>query len=208
MAAHFGQERVAAGDDQGHQRKLRLGTLAFARIEQPGGLDVAVEVVHPDQRLALDIGQRLGEVHPDEQRAGQARSVGHRDGIDVGPGQPGILPGGVQDGHDPAQVGPGGNLGHDPAGRGMEGHLAGDDVGQDAPAILDECDARLVAARFDRQDQRTAHRPRTVSVPGTASLTGSGAASRAARRAASRATISGERRGSVVMIRASSLLSV
>ena len=44
-----------------------------------------LEVVHADERLVVDPGQRLGEVDADEQRAGEARAVRDGDGVDVAP---------------------------------------------------------------------------------------------------------------------------
>jgi hypothetical protein len=83
---------------------------------------VALEVVDPDERLAVNPGQRLGGVDPDEERPGEARSVGDGDRIDVGDGGSGVGEGGIEDGQDPAEVGPRRDLRNDPAGRG--GHLA------------------------------------------------------------------------------------
>ncbi len=220
VVAHLDEERVPAGHDQGDDREGRLGSRRriLARIEQPAGLDVTLEVIDPDQGRGVDVGQRLGEVDPHQERAGQARTVGHRDGVDVAPVRPGVVEGGVEDGHDPAQVSPRGHLGHDPAGRGVEGDLAGDDVGVDPAAALDQRDAGLVAARFDRQQQWSAHPVRSGASVGrtrpgrsassSAGRVGSGAASMAARRLARRSRIAGPSRRSVVMISASSWLSV
>ena len=46
---------------------------------QPGRVEVALEVVDPDERLVVDPGERLREVDPDEERAGEARAVGDGD---------------------------------------------------------------------------------------------------------------------------------
>ena len=114
---------------------------------------MAFEVVDPDERLAVDPGQGLGEVDADQERAGQARAVGDGHRVDVADGHAGVGQRLVEDRHDPAQVGPGGDLRDDAARRGVEGHLAGDDVGVDPPAALDQGDAGLVAGRLDGQDQ-------------------------------------------------------
>ena len=110
----------------------------------------------------------LAKLMPDEQRAGQPRAVGDGDAVDVRPGRrrrPAQTS--SRTGHDPAQVGPGGDLGHDPARRRVQGDLRGDDVADDAPAVLDEGDAGLVARRLDRQQERAAHAP-SVGSPGVA----------------------------------------
>ena len=78
----------------------------------------------------------------------------------------------VEDRHDPAEVGPCGDLRDDPAGRRVERGLAGDDVGVDSAAALDDRDPRLVAGRFDGEDQRPAHR--RLRFVGPASAAGGG----------------------------------
>ena len=117
----------------------------FARVAQPGGVDVPFEVVDPDHGPVVDPGQRLGEVDPDEERARQPRAIRDGDRVDVVPGRAGIAPCLVEDRHDPAQVSARGDLGDDPAGRRVEGDLRGDHVGTDQPPVLDEGDPRLIA---------------------------------------------------------------
>ena len=206
------------GHDERDEREDRIGSVRLAGIAQPRGVDVALEVVDPDERHVVDPGERLGEVDADQQRAGQARSVGDRDRVDVVPGRAGVGPRLVEDRHDPAQVGAGGDLGHDPAGRGVERDLRGDDVGVDPPAVLDQRDARLVARRFDGEDQPAAHPTGLIAADPregrfrrgrrASGRAGAGAASMAARSRAIRSRIAGSASGSVVMIRASSPLSL
>ena len=83
MVAHLDEERVAARHDQRDERERRRLALRLARVEQPARVDVALEVVDRDERLAVRPGERLGEVDADEQRAREARAVGDRDGVDV-----------------------------------------------------------------------------------------------------------------------------
>ena len=73
---------MAARDDQGDEREDRL-VLLLARIEQPRGVEVALEVVDADERPVVDERQRLREVDPDQQRSGEARAVRDRDRVDV-----------------------------------------------------------------------------------------------------------------------------
>jgi hypothetical protein len=69
---------VAAGDDQRQERILRR------IIRQERSVDVTLEVIHADERLAVHPRQRLRQRGSDEQRAHQPRSVGHRDPVDLG----------------------------------------------------------------------------------------------------------------------------
>ena len=150
----------------------------------------------------MDPGQRLGEVDPDQERAGQPGSVRDGDPVDVAPASPGVGQRGVQDGHDPAQMGPRGHLGHDPAGGRVQGDLAGDDVRVDPAAALDEGDPGLVAARLDGQQERSRHgRPGGGGDDPGAGGSISGRAASFARRPVRRACIRCSPSGSVVMIR-------
>jgi hypothetical protein len=165
---------------------------------------VALEVVHGNERLVVDPGERLGEVHADEQRAGEARAIGDGDPVDVPPFRAGLLPRRVEDRHDPAQVRPRRHLRHDAAGRGVKGDLRRDDVGVDAASVLDERDARLVARRLDREQE--AHGAPSAAGGSGGSI--SGAVSTASRSRARRDRIRSESSVSVVMISASSRSSL
>src|SRR3972149_6704767 len=87
--ARGGGGRGAAADDEGHGREVwRLGLLAG--IEQPAGVDVALQVVHGHEGPVVEEGERLGHGQPDQQRAGEPGPEGHGDGVDVaGVVQPG-----------------------------------------------------------------------------------------------------------------------
>ena len=220
-SAHLDQERVSTRHDQRDQRERRRLALRLAGIGQPAGVHVALEVVDRHQRLAVRPGQRLGEVDAHEQRAREPGAVRDRDAVHVGHGDAGRREGLVQHGHDPAQVGPGRHLGDDAAGRRVERDLAGHDVGVDPAAVLDERDPGLVAGRLDGEQQRAAHAPAPGAFcapdapavsPGASrssgSASGAGAASSSARRRAIRSVIDGSASGSVVMISASSWLSL
>ena len=76
VVAHLDEERVPARHDQRDQRERRRLALRLAGIQQPARVDVALEVVDRDQRLAVRPGERLGEVDADQQRArrGPART--------------------------------------------------------------------------------------------------------------------------------------
>ena len=51
---------VAAGGDQGHERLLQIG------LDEVGGRDVALEVVHRDEREAAGVGEAFGSREADE----------------------------------------------------------------------------------------------------------------------------------------------
>ncbi len=119
MVSHLDQDGVAARDDQGHDRKDRVDTLAVGWIVEPGRVHVALQVIDADQGEVVDPGQRLGEVDPYEKRASQAGPIRDGDGIDLRPAHARIGPRLVEGGHDPAKMGARGDLGHDPARRGM-----------------------------------------------------------------------------------------
>ena len=150
----------------------------------------------------------LAKLIPTSSEPARPGSVGHRDRVDVVPGRAGIGPGLVEDRGDPAQVRACRDLGHDPAGRGMERDLRGDHVGEDPPAIVDERDAGLVARRFDGEDEPAAHASPARGRRARSGRTGGGAASISARSRAIRSRMAGSASGSVVMISASSPLSL
>ena len=80
VVAHLGEERVAAAARRARRagRWARAGGRVLPGVQQPAGVDVALEVVDRDERRVVDPGEGLREVDPDQERAGQARTV--RDG--------------------------------------------------------------------------------------------------------------------------------
>jgi hypothetical protein len=143
---------MAAADDEADRREGRWRT-GLATLEQPCRVEMAFEVVHRHERAVVQEGQRLGHRQADQERAGQTRAVGHRDGVDLGgAGQAGPMECLVEDGQHPAEVRPGRDFGHDAAGRSVERRLAGHDGGGDRAPALDDGDRGLVTARLDGQD--------------------------------------------------------
>ncbi len=127
VIVHEDQLRVAAADHQAEEREGRLGGQRLARpgIGQPVGVDVALDVVHADQRQVVRDAQRLGEVHADQQRADQAGAAGHRHRVEVVPVRTGLVSSArLQGRDDPAQLLARGHLRHDPAGGGVQRDLA------------------------------------------------------------------------------------
>ena len=129
---------MATTDHEAEQRERRLGGLRGrgVAVEQPVRVDVALDVVHADERQVVRDRQRLGDVDSNQQRANQARAVGHRDGVKVLPAGPRLLERGVERGNDPAQLLPRGNFRDDAAGRRVQRDLARHLVGLD-PATAD-----------------------------------------------------------------------
>ena len=66
MVAHLGEEGVATGDDERDERERGLGLrgLVLTRVEQPGGVDVALEMIDPDQRLVVTQASAFAKLIP------------------------------------------------------------------------------------------------------------------------------------------------
>ena len=116
-----------------------------------------IYVVHRDEGQVLGDRQRLRHVDPHQQRADQPRPAGHRHGVEVVPADLGLLHGGADGGHDPAQLLSRGDLRHDPTGRGVQGDLGRDLVRSDPAPSAHHRHAGLVAAGLDGQHRRAAH---------------------------------------------------
>ena len=138
---------MAAGDDEGHRRQRHLGAGSEER-----SLEVAREVVHGDERLAVDEGDALGRLHADEQGAHEARAVRDRDGVEGRIVHPRLGHRSRHDRADVLDVVAGSQLRHHPAERAVDGGLAGDDAGEDQATVFDDRRRRLVAGRLDAQD--------------------------------------------------------
>ncbi len=124
VVAHLDEERMAPGDDEGHEREGRLGTLGLAGVQQPGGVEVTLEMVDADEGDVERPGERLGVREADEEGADQARAGRDGDRADVPEARPSRRQHLVERRVEPAQVGPSGELGDDPAARGVERDLA------------------------------------------------------------------------------------
>ena len=159
VIVHEDQLRVPATDHEAEERKCRLRRerVARERIGQPVRVDVALDVVHADQRKVVGDREGLGEVHADEQGADEPRPVRHRHRVEVRPIGLRLVHRGLERRHDPAQLLARCHLRHDPTGRGVQRDLAGHLVRLDPAPIDDDRDPRLVARRLDRQDAGVAH---------------------------------------------------
>ena len=105
-----------------------------------------------DQGHIQGHGHRLGKVHAHQQRPDQTGRIGHRYGVNVAAGDPGLLNGALSQNADDLRVGPGCNLRHHTAIDFMEIHLGKNLVGQDLPAVLHQGYGRLITGRFNRQN--------------------------------------------------------
>ena len=140
---NFVEARVAPGHHQGEGGEGKLS------VGQERGLQVAGDMVDGHERLALRIGQALGDLHPHEERAHEPGALGDRDRVEVGQLQLRFGEGLPDDGNDVLDVMARGQLGHHPAVGGVEGGLGRDHARQHAPAVFHHRGRRLVARRFD-----------------------------------------------------------
>ena len=121
-------------------------------VQEPGSVEVSLEVVHPDERYIQRISQGLGRVQPGYQRPGQPRTIGHRHGIDRLQVRTSSLERLFQGRHHVPDVLPGSHLRHDSPVAGMKLHLGSDDVGTQDPAVLHHSDRGLVTGCFNAKD--------------------------------------------------------
>ena len=164
MGLHEHEVTVRAAHHQHDRGDLRLGQDILG-LEQPVRVHMALEVVHADEREPRREGEPAGVVRAHEEAADEPRPDGRRDRVHLPEGDTRVAQRGVGDRVDRAQVLPRRDLGHDAAG-GLMRELGADHVRADAAAILDDRDARLIAARLDREDP---HSPRSSSLRSTPS---------------------------------------
>ena len=126
-------------------------------------------------------GQRLGRGDADQQRADQARSGGHGDGVRSPPADAGLVERPLDDGRDRLDVGAAGQLGHDPAEGGVQVDLAGHHRRAHRQRVVDDGRRRLVAGRLDGQQRPASRRlpparprSRPAQIAPSRSTTGSG----------------------------------
>ena len=154
---------MPAGDDEGERGEREVA------VGEEGGRDVPRHVVHGHERLAVHERDRLGRLDAHEQRAHQARPLGHRDRGEVGEARPRLLHGGLDDRDDVLDVVARGELRHDPSVRGVDRGLARHDVREDPPAVLDDRGRGLVAGGLDPEDEGHAgYSPAGAEAPASA----------------------------------------
>ena len=139
---------VSAGREKGDERKLGAG-VGLAGAAKEHGEEMTHEVVDAHERKPARPRQALRHLHADEQRAHEARTVGHRDAVDRIPRDGGL---GERLPHDRASVAKviaRRELGDHSVVRSVQAYLTLHDVRKDAPRVVDDGRARLVAGRLD-----------------------------------------------------------
>ena len=111
------------------------------------------QVVDRVERLARGNREGLGRADTHHERAGQARSGGHGDGVDIVQRHPCLVQGLLQRGYEGVQVRTGSDLRNDAAKTDMLIHRRGHRVGQQGGAP-DNPDAGFVAGGLDPQHER------------------------------------------------------
>src|SRR5690606_6307891 len=120
---------------------------------QPQRVGVPFEVVHRDDGQSACERQPLRHVDAYHERPGQSRPARHRDGVEVVERDPGAVERLLDDRVDALDVRARGDLREDTAELRVDIHLRGDYIGEDAPPILNDGGARLIAGAFNRQNQ-------------------------------------------------------
>ena len=92
------ERRVTTRDDQRQERVL--GRI----LGEERGVDMALEMVHADQRLLVHPGERLGHRAADQERAHESRPLGHGDAVEIGQRHTGVAEGLGDDGRDDLEV--------------------------------------------------------------------------------------------------------
>ena len=113
---------------------------------------MALEVVDRHERQRTGVGERLREVEPHEQRAGQPRPVGHGHRVDLVEAAGCARQRLVQHGDHRLHVLARGQLRDHAAVFGVQLDLRRDDVRANAPAVLDDRHGGLVARGLDAED--------------------------------------------------------
>ena len=151
------EQRVAARHERHHRGRLEIGRADLVRVQ------VAFEVVDSDERQASRPCRTLRERDPHHERAHEARRVRHGNGIQIAPGQTFDAQRGsshvetlVAHAADSLDVLAAGDLGHHTAEARMEVDLRGHDVGDERAVAVDDGGRRLVAGRFDGEDEGAA----------------------------------------------------
>ncbi len=150
------ERRVSAGNHQRQQRQnlCRIGSLR----SEKDTVDVRLDVIDADQRLAERPGQPLGRRKADQQRAGQAGAVGDRDRIDLRPAEMRTRQRLADHAGQLLDMAAGGDLRHDSAVGLVQRHLAEDDRSQHLATAADDGGGRLVAGGLDAEHRHLTSR--------------------------------------------------
>ena len=132
VVLHIYNLRMAAGNDEGEERKFRFVAT------QPVGVDVRFEMMGRVKRNVVKNGGSAGGEGADKKGADEAWGMSDGNGVNVGPIELSVSEGLVKDGVDGFDMRTSGNLGNNAAVGGMNIDLRNDDVGKNAVAIFDD----------------------------------------------------------------------
>ena len=132
VALHIYNLRMAAGNDEGEERKFRFVAT------QPVGVDVRFEMMGRVKRNVVKHGGSAGSEGADKKGADEAWGMSDGNGVNVGPIELSVSKGLVKDGIDGFDMRASGDLGNNATVGGMNIDLRNDDVGKNAVAIFDD----------------------------------------------------------------------
>jgi hypothetical protein len=134
---------VSAADDKSKERRLEIRTSEHCRVDMPP------EVIHSGHWPGPRGRQALGHADSDQQAAGQARTAGDRDEVEVVTSDTGTCKAEIKQVRQAFEVVSGRQLWHHAAELGVKVDLGVDDVGEDATPIRHHRDRSFVAAGLD-----------------------------------------------------------
>lgn len=149
VALHIYNLRMAAGNDEGEERKFRFVAT------QPVGIDVRFEMMGWIKRNVVKNGGSAGSEGADKKGADEAWSMSDGNGVNVGPIELSVSKGLVKDGVDGFDMGASGDLGNNATVGGMNIDLRNDDVGKNAVAIFDDGRCGFVTRTLNSKNAHT-----------------------------------------------------
>jgi|ERR1700722_5027024 len=117
------------------------------------GVDMAFEMIDRDEWFGERIGQGLRVKDADQQRSGQAWTLGYGDGIEFFEGDARLLQRGAYHRHEVTEMFARGEFGDDAAIPRVQRNLAGDDIRQDFRARTHNGRRGFIATAFDAEDE-------------------------------------------------------
>lgn len=146
VALHIYNLRMAAGNDEGEERKFRFVAT------QPVGVDVRFEMMGRVKRNVVKNGGSASSEGADKKGADEAWGMSDGNGVNVGPIELSVSEGLVKDGVDGFDMGASGNLGNNATVGGMNIDLRDDDIGKNAVAIFDDGRCGFVTRTFNSKN--------------------------------------------------------
>ena len=134
---------MGPGREQDDEREPRVRRRVV--VGEPGRVGVAFEMVHPNQRQALPVRERLGRVHSHHERAHEPRTAGDGDRVDLVERDLRLAERRFEHRDHLEQVLARGHLRYDAAVARVYRHLRSNDVRNNAPPILHDGGGGFVA---------------------------------------------------------------